>query len=347
MLKNRTTAIRKYFLKKAILQYKLSPKKRAKQRLTLFTNTNGVGIGLNVVAFLLRRTLKIHQMKAAFARYTLNFESGQQYFRKLTDAFNIDLNSKGQSLSHVSKTGPVIFYANHPFSGMDAFALAAQIEKFRPDIKVLAASYLQHFPGFKDRSFIINVHDKEKNKDQNRAVYEKVNEHIREGKSLLIFPAGDVSELTRKNKVYALDPPWQDGLIRFGEQSGRTEFVPVFIQGEPSRKYLMLRLKAKILSNFYVLHEFANQINTQMCFYVGNGISLNDIAHLRLTEKVSYLRAKLYELGTNYYKSINGNHLIAEHCPSFPLLKQMESSLMQAVDAALIFPKLSPLYLKR
>ena len=346
MLKKSNQAIRRYVLSKAILQFKLKSKNKSKHKLTLFSNANSIGILLNFIAFLFQRTLKIHLLKTAFTNFQKNLESKQSYFLKLKEAFKLELNTFGHSLEKINSKGPVIFYANHPFSGMDAFALAAEIERFRPDIKVLAASYLQHFPGFKAKSFIINVQDKVKFKAQNKKVYSAVNDHIRQGKALLIFPAGDVSELSKNNSLYAMDPPWLEGFIRFGMQSVHTKFIPIFIQGEPSKRYLNLRLKAKTLSNFYVLHEFANRINRKMNFIAGKSIPLNDLEGLDIQEKIMYLRAKLYGLGSSYYKSLNGNKLIEEHCPKFPLLKQMESSLLQAVDAALLKRELAPIYSK-
>jgi hypothetical protein len=345
MIDIRRFSIRKYVMTKAVLQFKLHSKTKSKQKLSLFTNANSIGIFLNLITFLLRKKLKVQRLKMAFSHYKSSVENSQSYFKKLIHAFRIDTNMQGPGAHNIEMKGPVIFYANHPFSGMDAFGLAAEIEKIRPDVKVLAASYLQNFPGFKEKAFIINVQDKLRFKDENKKVYQTINKHIRQGKSLLIFPAGDVSSWSKKNKLYALDPPWKDGLIHFGQHSSETSYIPVFIQGEPSRKYLKLRLKAKLLSNFYVLREFANQINTQMVFSVGKSIPIKSMASLPIHEKTMYLRAKLYELGTQYFQSINGSKQILQHCTRFPLLTKIESSLLHAVDTALIKQKMIPVYI--
>lgn len=336
MLKRIANPINKYVMTKAILDFKVKVRNTRRHKLFIFTKRNGVGILLNMISSLFKKTLQTTKLGNALVHFQQNLDPTKQYFQQFVKAFNITTKTLGESFSDINKKGPLVIYANHPFSGIDGFALASEIEKVRPDVKVLAASFLENFPGLKDNAFIIKVIKRRKFIEENKKVYEAVNKHIRDGKALLIFPAGIVSSWSPDNCVYAIDGPWKNGFIRFGANSKLTQFLPVFIHGEPSLAYLKLRLKSRLLSNFFVIREFANQINTSMSFYLGKSIAIKQLETLNQSEKISYLRAKLYELGTSYFWGVKGRkqHLGVNYSLLAPLLTIFENRLLSLLDPA-------------
>ena len=340
MIRKQIRAAGLYVLARAKLEYRLKEYRNGKHRLFIFTRKNAVGVLLNSLFFIFQRPLKMKSLKNAMIRISKNQCKKLHYFEKLTEGFEINSTLNGHRLNKIPKKGPLIFYANHPFSGMDVFTLAAELIKVRPDLKILTASYLANFPGFKNWAFIIDVGADQKKKEKNKKVYLEINEHIRQGKSLLIFPAGYVSSWEGNNKFYAIDPPWKEGIIRFGQNAPDTSFIPVYIEGEPSKTFLKFHYRAKIMSNIYVIREFSNHMKTKMHFHFGHPINIKELADLNTEEKLGYLRATLYKMGTSYFTRTYGlkKSISPLHCKLFPYLTRFESDLMQLMNTR---PKLS------
>ena len=326
----RLPSIKNYILSRIEMEFRIKNVADERIRLHIFNHSKGLGKLLNALIYVFRKSMKIKELKGALTKMSPNQEPVRAYFNHVCSAFGILPKLTTPFDVSIPEKGPVIFYANHPFSGMDVFGIASVIEKFRPDLKVLAASYLAKFPGFKNNGFIIDTVNKDKWKERNKMVYEAINTHVQSGKALLIFPAGLVSCWSKTNKIFAMDPPWKHGLISFAAQVPETRFIPIFIEGEPSPGFLKMHLKARLLSNFLIIREFANQINTKMNFSFGKSIVFSELEELNMADKISYLRAHLYALGTKYFYKAKGLQMAIspEYCHKSPLLTKWESSLL-------------------
>ena len=333
-MKNIQDSIRTYLMDKGELKYRIKIQEQKETKLTIFSQKNLIGLSLNLATRLLRNKLHIPKLKRSMVSLVSNEDISTEYFNKFNKAFHVSTKLEGNRFKDVKREGPVIFYANHPFSGVDVFALAAEIKKVRPDVKVLVASFLEHFPGAKKHFFVINVLTGKKHKNKNKKVYEEINQHIKNGKALLVFPAGSVSTWRDKNRVYAIDPEWKEGFLRFGGASADTDLVPVFIEGQPSDRYLRLREKYTSLSNFYILREFADQIGSTMTFHTGMPIPLKSLNDFQSSDQLNYLRAKLYSMGTAYFKLTNRieTKLNYSYCWKNPLITLIESDIMRFIE---------------
>jgi len=283
-------------MKISIVVFNWRKKAGKKGKFTLFCRKSFIGTVFNFVARFFAKTLHLNELGMAYERMQRDYDPSKRYFEQFVRAFQLTINVNRVQLASINNQSPVIFYANHPLSGIDAFAIASELEKIRDDIKVVAASYLASIPGIKDNAFIMNMGKSRKTKIKNRPILDEINKHIKEGKSLLIFPSGSVSRWFGKDKTYAIDPPWKKGIIHFGNQSKNTKYIPIFVNGEPSRKYLKLRQWSTFLSNFYVFREFARQIGSELHFKLGEEINKSDLLHLNMKEKLMHLRSKIYEM---------------------------------------------------
>ncbi len=326
-----------YLMKKAVIDVKVT-EHNGNKKLKIFTEDNYIGRILNKVSLLFNNKLGLEKLKYAIDRLQTSLaKSDRPYFEQFISSFRIKTKVVNGDFSKVKKTGPVVFYANHPLSGGDVFALMSEIEKVRPDVKVVVASFLESIPGLKNEAFVVNVLKGEEAKKYNKKMIEVINSHVREGKALLIFPAGSVSAWTPDNKIYAQDPIWKKGFIKFGEQSDDTTYHPIFVEGEPSEDYLKLREKSVNLSNAYIFKELSNQINSTLSFHLGNGIKLNKLKSFSYSEQISYFRGKLYNLGTNYFHRSKGHEKVInnEYSKEAPLVKKESFYIMKWIDSLL------------
>ncbi len=324
-------------MNKAVLDIKVVIKD-GKRKLKIFTDSNAVGRFFNTISGFFNNTLGLDRLKEAIYRLQKNLiEMKGPYFAKLADAFKLKSQITKGDFSKVPRDKPVVFIAPHPLSGIDTFLLMKEIEKVRPDTKVVVASFLESIPGLAENAFVVNVLKTPEAKEYNKEMIKIINKHVAEGNSLLIFPSGSVSRWDEGTKVHAVDPEWKKGFIKFGEQSEDTVYVPLFVEGEPSQQYLKMREKNTTLSNALIFKELSSQIGSTVKFQIGDNINLKDLERFSYEEKIDYFRAKLYSLGTDYFydkkgaeASISDNYSI-----NAPLVTKKEYYTMKWIDEAL------------
>ncbi|NJC96922.1 MAG: hypothetical protein FIB03_11405 [Anaerolineae bacterium] len=142
---------------------------------------------------------------------------------------------------HIPASGPVLFLSNHP--GMaDTVSLFAAID--RPDLKIIALHrpFLESLSNTTSRLFFI---DDDPAKRMN--VVRQVTSHLRDGGSVLTFPAGEIEP---DPEVYpgALDSltSWTDSAGVFMRFARDTKIVPVMVSGviwQKTARHWIPRLK--------------------------------------------------------------------------------------------------------
>lgn len=230
--------------------------------------------------------------------------SSDPYFKQTIDAFQCNVTKKGIDFSKVKKEGPAIFYANHPLAGLDVFAVLSEIEKVRPDVKVVAATFLENFPGLEGKSFIVNNQLYDGAKDYNKDKITQINDYIKQGGALLIFPSGKLSRWEDGSTFHAVDAEWKKGFIKIGENHEDTDYYPIFVEGEPSKTYLRLQSISRHLANPYVFKELSNRVGTDATVHFGPGIKLASIQDKTYPEQIQFLRQRLYGLGHEYFNAL-------------------------------------------
>ena len=277
-------------------------RKNGKPILKLFSEQFLIGKILNRLVRIIVLFIDISPLTGVFERIKNSLStSDRPYFQQAIDACQIKVVAKGLKLSNIKKTGPAVFYANHPLCGADVFVILSEIEKVRPDIKVVVATFLENFPGLTEHCFVINnLIGDESARDYNSDKIPKINQHIADGGALLVFPAGALSSWIGNDKRYAKDPEWKKGFIKFAEAHPETDFYPIFVEGQPSQTHLKLRSRCRHLANAYVFKDLCNQVGTTATIHIGDPIPLTALQNQDYPAQIAYLRERLYALGAEY-----------------------------------------------
>jgi putative hemolysin len=93
----------------------------------------------------------------------------------------------------IPEKGPFIIIANHPLGGIEGLLLLKLICKIRPDFKLQGNFLVQHIEEIKDFILPVNPFENFKSAQSSYRGIRGAYQHLKEGKSLGIFPAGEVS----------------------------------------------------------------------------------------------------------------------------------------------------------
>ncbi len=230
----------------------------------------------------------------------LNHYEGLEYISKTLEACGVSYEIPAEDLKRLPKDGAFITLSNHPLGGIDGGLLLRFMLEKRADYKIIANFLLQNFIPL--RPYILSVNPFEKRKDI-KSSYKGVKEaiqHLKEGKPLGIFPAGEVS--THKEGKDIVDRPWEPGAMRLVKKA-KVPVIPIYFHARNSRLFYRLASLSSSLRTAKLPSEFFSQENRTIKIRIGNPISVKDQdEYSDLEEFTSFLRKKTYMLANPYEK---------------------------------------------
>jgi putative hemolysin len=216
---------------------------------------------------------------------------------------NINYKVADTEVSLIPAKGPVIIIANHPFGGLEGLILASILRSVRTDIKFMANYLLTRIPDFRD--MIISV-DPFKGRDsvkRNIRPLKEAIQWVRDGGTLVIFPAGEVSHINI-NRRDITDPQWSGTIARLIRKTSAT-VVPVYFSGFNSAVFQAAGLIHSFLRTALLPRELLNKTNHTIQVRVGNPIPFKRLDAFHIDQDmVDYLRIRTYVLkGRNSRKT--------------------------------------------
>ena len=120
----------------------------------------------------------------------------------------LGLRTLASGLEHIPESGPCVIVANHPGGIADGIALWDALRPRRPDMLFMAnRDALKVCAGLEDRIIPVEWRDHERSRAGSREVLRRTIEAFRDGRCLVIFPSGRMSEWSWKR--WALkEKPW-------------------------------------------------------------------------------------------------------------------------------------------
>ena len=119
----------------------------------------------------------------------------ETFIHQTLKILNIDYQIVSGTTQSVSKQGGLVIVANHPFGGIDGFILGYLARQMRPDVKILANTYLKKIPALESLFIDVDPINKKASMQKNSTSLKHAIKYVRNGGCLIIFPAGEVSHL--------------------------------------------------------------------------------------------------------------------------------------------------------
>ena len=226
--------------------------------------------------------------------------SGEEFIDSILKAFDIEFEIPEEDLKRIPKTGSFITISNHPLGGIDGMILMKLLLSQRPDYKIIANFLLQRIEPI--RPFIMPVNPFEDHKEAKSSLsgIKDAILHIREGKPLGIFPAGEVS--TYRDERMIVDRPWEPTAIKLIEKA-KVPVIPIYFHAKNSTFFYKLASLSDVLRTAKLPSEMLSQNKRSIKVRIGNPISVEDQAAITTIEGLTeFLRRKTYMLSNTFEK---------------------------------------------
>ncbi|MBE7691934.1 GNAT family N-acyltransferase [Tenacibaculum finnmarkense] len=205
-----------------------------------------------------------------------------------------------EDLKRIPKEGPFITISNHPLGAMDGVLLLKILVEKRPDYKIIANFLLHKIEPL--QPYIMPVNPFEDRKDAKSSIAGIKNSllHLREGKPLGIFPAGEVS--THRDGKLMVDKPWEEGAVRLIKKA-KVPVIPIYFHAKNSPLFYLLSRISGTLRTAKLPSEAVSQNNKVIKVRIGKAISVKDQAEFKdIPSFYQFIRRKTYMLANPFEK---------------------------------------------
>ncbi|KJY83573.1 hemolysin [Vibrio galatheae] len=219
---------------------------------------------------------------AAFLRFTL-------------EVLGIDYQLCRGSLADIPQSGPTIVVANHPLGCVEGVILAELLLQVRSDVQILANQYLKTVPELDELFIGVDVFDGQNAHKANLKALRNAHQHLDQGGLLLLFPAGEVSQLVDRKAQRLEDKEWSRSVSSLIRKS-RATTVPVYIDGQNSQRFYLAGKVHPLLRTLMLGRELLNKSSQKIKLSIGTAIKYKEVNGLSDTQIVNYLRLNTYLL---------------------------------------------------
>lgn len=208
----------------------------------------------------------------------------------------LELRVAKDDLANVPSEGGLVFVANHPYGAMDGLALIHVLGRIRPDLKVMANFLLQQLEPLRDRIIGVNPFEQLGALSSFQGMRQAL-AHVRDGKALAMFPAGEVSSYRTEIKAVA-DQRWKMPVMKLVQNAG-VPVVPVWFDGSNSVLFHMLGMIHPNLRTLRLPKEMMRMRGREIRMRIGTPIPPQELQAFASAEQMGrFLRARTYALGS-------------------------------------------------
>ena len=212
------------------------------------------------------------------------------------ERFGLSLDIQLGTLDNITRKGPLILIANHPYGILDGLMMCYILSVTRGDFKIFAN---QIFYKARDLNKIIIPISFNETKD---AIQTNVRSrrlalnYLSDGGAIGIFPGGTVSTAMTPFSQ-PMDPSWRSFTARMITKSNAT-VVPIHFEGQASRLFQIASHVHPTLRMGLLINEFKKRVDGPVGISIGNPIDPAEISKRSKNSKhlMQFLRRKTYEL---------------------------------------------------
>ena len=261
-------------------------------------NTDKYGVLGTFSGWLLMKALQISTLNKIYDKN--KHLSELEFLNAILDEFQIKFEIPEEDLKRLPKDGAYITVSNHPLGGIDGILLLKLMLEREPNFKIIANFLLHRIEPMKPYIMPVNPFDDHKDVKSSVIGIKETLRHLRDGKPLGMFPAGEVS--TYKDGKIMVDKPWEEGAIKVIRKA-QVPVVPIYFHAKNSRFFYFLSKISDTLRTAKLPSELLTQKNRVIKVRIGKPISVAEQNEYETIEAYSeFLRKKTYMLANAFEK---------------------------------------------
>jgi len=251
------------------------------------------------VGWILLRILRISTINKIYDKN--KNKSELDFLNGVLDDCNIKFEVPEDDLKRIPKEGPFITISNHPLGGIDGVLLLKLLIEKRADYKIIANFLLHRIAPLKPYVMPVNPFETRKDVKSSVAGIKSALSHLREGKPLGIFPAGEVS--TYKDGKLKVDKPWEEGAVKLIKKA-EVPVIPIYFHAQNSKLFYFLSKISDTLRTAKLPSEVISQGGRVVRVRIGKPISVKDQSDFKdIPSFCEFIRKKTYMLANPFEKA--------------------------------------------
>ncbi|MEN6440794.1 MAG: GNAT family N-acyltransferase [Syntrophobacter sp.] len=222
---------------------------------------------------------------------------------RILDVLGVNFDISAADEARIPSSGPLVVVANHPFGAIEGLILASILTRKRTDTKIMA-NFLLRALGIDELNEILLFVDPLQRKGstaQNLKPIREAIKWVRDGRSLVVFPAGQVSH-ARLGKLMVTDGQWSPTVAGIIGRSEATA-LPVYFEGRNSLLFHVLGLLHPLIRTILLPRESLTKGGRTFRVHIGKPVPFKRLAEMDNSSVMEYLRLRTYNL--RYRKSEN------------------------------------------
>ena len=250
------------------------------------------------IGWLLIKVLRISALNRIYNRN--KNKSDLDFLNGVLDDCNIEFQVPEEDLKRIPKDGAFITISNHPLGGVDGILLLKLLLEKRADYKIIANFLLHRIEPLKPYVMPVNPFENRKDAKSSVAGIKSALSHLKEGKPLGIFPAGEVS--TYKDGKLKVDKPWEQGVVRLIKKA-EVPVIPIYFHAKNSRLFYILSKISDTLRTAKLPSEVISQEGKVIKVRIGKPIYVKDQQEYKdMNSFYEFIRKKTYMLANPFEK---------------------------------------------
>ena len=251
-----------------------------------------------LIGWLLIKVLRISALNRIYNRN--KNKSDLDFLNGVLDDCNIEFQVPEEDLKRIPKDGAFITISNHPLGGVDGILLLKLLLEKRADYKIIANFLLHRIEPLKPYVMPVNPFENRKDAKSSVAGIKSALSHLKEGKPLGIFPAGEVS--TYKDGKLKVDKPWEQGAVRLIKKA-EVPVIPIYFHAKNSRLFYILSKISDTLRTAKLPSEVISQEGKVIKVRIGKPIYVKDQQEYKdMNSFYEFIRKKTYMLANPFEK---------------------------------------------
>ena len=250
------------------------------------------------IGWLLIKVLRISALNRIYNRN--KNKSNLDFLNGVLEDCNIEFQVPEEDLKRIPKDGAFITISNHPLGGVDGILLLKLLLEKRADYKIIANFLLHRIEPLKPYVMPVNPFENRKDAKSSVAGIKSALSHLKEGKPLGIFPAGEVS--TYKDGKLKVDKPWEQGAVRLIKKA-EVPVIPIYFHAKNSRLFYILSKISDTLRTAKLPSEVISQEGKVIKVRIGKPIYVKDQQEYKdMNSFYEFIRKKTYMLANPFEK---------------------------------------------